>query len=226
MNRLPRRIAIVMAAALFCVGCNPLTGAFFLMFGVEDKTPAEFRIAGDGKKTSHVLVIASVIQESRAELLGLERQLAVAINRQLDADCKANKEKVQLIPAHKIEEFKTNNPSWRTMTATEIGRLFDVDYVVDVEVASLSLYERDSRKRLFRGRSQMTLTVVDVSKSADEGPAYQRRLSSEYPKARGPIPVDDEMTVERFRENFVQRIARDVSWQLTAHVTTAGMMED
>jgi hypothetical protein len=215
-----------MTAALFCIGCNPLTGAFFMMFGVDDKTPAEFRIAGDGKKTAHVLILTSMIQESRSELLGVERQLGAAINKQLEADCKLNKEKIKLVPVHKIEEFKNNNPSWRTMTATEIGRQFDVDYVVDVEVASLSLYEKDSRKRLYRGRGAITLAVIDVTKSADEGPAYQRRLSMEYPKARGPIPVDDEMTPDRFRELFIQRIARDVSWQLTSHVTTAGMMDD
>lgn len=226
MKSAPRRVAAAMAVALFCVGCNPLTGAFFMLFGVDDKTPAEFRIAGDGKKTSHVLVLTSIIQESRSELLGIERQLTVAINRQLENDCKANKEKIKLIPAHKVEEFKNNNPSWRTMTATEIGRQFDVDYVVDVEVAALTLYEKDSRKRLFRGRGAITLSVIDVTKSADEGPVYTRRLSSEYPRARGPIPADDDMSQERFRELFVQRIARDVSWQLTAHVTTAGLMED
>src|SRR5438132_1296986 len=80
--------------------------------------------------------------------------------------------------------------------------------------------------RLFRGRGALTLSVTDVSKAADEGPVLQRRMTVEYPKARGPIPVDDDMTEQGFREKFLQRIARDVSWQLTAHVTTADVMPD
>jgi hypothetical protein len=223
INRL-RAAAAILVVTLFSIGCNPLTGAYFLLFGVEDKIPPEFKIAKDSKKSTHVLVLTDLLAESHSDLLGVERQLGNAINRQLEADCKMNKEKIQLIPIHKIEEFKVNNPHWRTMT--EIGRQFEVDYVVEVEVANMSLYERDSRKRLFRGRSALRVQVIDVAKSCDEGPVHQRSLTVEYPKARGPIPVDDDMNVERFREVFVQRMAQEVSKQLTAHVSTASLMQD
>lgn len=216
----------LLVVALFSIGCNPLTGAYFLMFGVDDKTPAEFRIAGEGKTTKHVMVLTSMLSESRAELLGVERQLTSKLSRQLEMDCKANKEKIQIVPAHKVEEFKANNPTWKTMTMTEIGRLFDVDYVIDVEMADVSLFERDSRKTLFLGRSALTVRVIDVAKSCDEGPVHQKQLNVQYPKARGPIPVDDDMTVQRFRELFVQRIAQDVSGQLTAHVYKDTLMQD
>jgi hypothetical protein len=225
INRL-RITAAILLVSLFSIGCNPLTGAFFLLFGVEDKVAPEFKIAGNGKKTSHVLILTSMIAESHSDLLGVERQFATCIAKQLDADCKMNKEKVQITPVHKVEEFKANNPHWRTMTATEIGRQFEVDYVIEVEVSKMSLYEKGSERRLFRGRSAMRVQVVDVAKSCDEGPAHQRELNLEYPKARGPIPVDDDMNVQRFREVFVQRMAQEVSKQLTASISTASMMQD
>jgi len=221
-----RLTAAVMLAAMLGVGCNPLTGAYFMLFGVDDKIPPEFKLAKDDKHTVHVAILTSSIQESRAELLGIERQLGGNIAKALDIECKQNKEKVQVVPVHKIEEFKTNNPGWKTMPQNEIGRKFDADYLVDVEVAALTLYEKDSRKQLFRGRSAITLSVYDVTKPIDEGPAFQKRLSVEYPKAQGPIPVDDETTVEKFRDTFVQRIAQEVAWQLTSHISTAGLMQD
>src|SRR5438046_286919 len=93
-----RIAAVVLIATLFSVGCNPLTCAYFMLFGVDDKVPAEFRISPDPKKTSHVLILTSMIQESRSELLGIERQIAQAVAHQLDLDCKANKEKVKIVP--------------------------------------------------------------------------------------------------------------------------------
>lgn len=225
INKL-RMTAAILLVSLFSIGCNPLTGMYFLLFGVDDKIPPEFKIAKDSKKTTHVMVLTSTISETQAELLGVERQLSTVITRQLDADCKMNKEKVFVVPAHKVEEFKANNPHWRTMTPTEIGRQFEVDFVIEAEVASMSLYERDSKKRLFRGRSDMTIRVTDVAKSCDEGPVHQRQLNLEYPKAKGPIPVDDDMTVQRFRELFVQRMAQEVCGQLTAHISRNSYMQD
>lgn len=218
--------AVFVAFAFTASGCNPLTGAYFLLFGIDDKVPPEFKVGSSSKKTNHVMVLVTMIQESKADLLGVERQMATAICKQLEAECKANKEKIKIVPVFKVEEYKANNPGWRTTRATEIGRQFDVDFVIDVEVKNMTLYERDSRKALFHGRGAINLTVTDVAKSSDEGPVHQRQLICEYPKARGPIPADDEMSVERFREIFVQRIAQDVSWQLTAHVSTAGLMQD
>jgi hypothetical protein len=218
--------AVFVAFAFAASGCNPLTGAYFMLFGVDDKIAPEFKIGSSGKNPNHVLILVTMIQESKSDLLGVERQMATAICKQLEAECKANKEKIKIVPVYKVEEFKTNNPGWRTMRATEIGRQFDVDFVIDVEVKNMYLYEKDSRKSLFHGRGAINLTVTDVAKSADEGPVHQRQITVEYPKAKGPIPADDDMSVERFRELFVQKIAQDVSWQLTAHVSTADLLKD
>jgi hypothetical protein len=221
-----RLTAAVLFTLIAAIGCNPLTGAYFMLFGIDDKIPPEFKIGGDGKHVVRVAILVSSIQESRADLLGVERQLSAAMAKSLDMECKMNKERIQIVPVYKVEEFKTNNPGWRTMPLNEIAKKFDVDFLVDVEIKSLSLYEKDSRRQLFRGRSAVTLSVIDAAKSTDESQVYQKPMCVEYPKARGPLPVDDDMTVERFRDVFIQRIATDLAWQLTSHVSTAGMMED
>lgn len=219
--------AIALVALTFtATGCNPLTGAYFMLFGVEDKVPADFRVGSTGKNANHVMIIVTMIQDAKTDLLGIERQLETAICKQLEAECKANKEKIKIVPVYKVEEFKANNPGWHTTRVTEIGRQFDVDFVIDIEVKNMYLYEKDSRKTLFHGRGAINLTVTDVAKSSEEGPVHQRQLLVEYPKAKGPIPADDDMSVERFRELFVQKIAQDVSWQLTAHISTADLMRD
>ncbi|MFL5330897.1 MAG: hypothetical protein ACJ8C4_18530 [Gemmataceae bacterium] len=221
-----RFTAAILFTLIAAIGCNPLTSAYFMLMGVDDKVPPKFKIGGDGKHLVRVAILTSSIQESRAELLGVERQLASAMVKALEIQCAANKERIEIVPVYKVENFKTNNPGWRTMPLNEVARKFEVDYLIDVEFKSVSLYEKDSRRQLFRGRSAVTLSVIDASKSTDECQVYQEPMCIEYPKARGPLPVDDDMTVERFRDTFIQRIATDLAWQLTSHVSTAGMMED
>src|SRR5262249_49848839 len=97
INKL-RLTAAFLLVVLFSIGCNPLTGMYFLLVGVEDKVPPEFQLSKDTKKTTHVMILTSMISEPQAELLGVERQLATAIARQLDSDCKMNKERIEIIP--------------------------------------------------------------------------------------------------------------------------------
>ena len=50
-----------------------------MLFGVDDKIPPEFKVGSSGKKTNHVMVLVTMIQESKTDLLGVERQMATAI---------------------------------------------------------------------------------------------------------------------------------------------------
>ena len=36
---------------------------------------------------------------------------------------------------------------------------------------------------------------------------------------RGPIPVADDNNVDKFRDMFINRMATDICWKLTAHVS-------
>lgn len=212
--------------AVMGFGCNPLTLPYFVLFGIDDKVPPEFKLASNPKKPTHVLILTSVTTESQAELLGVERLLGNAVVKRLEADCTANKEKVVIVPVYKAEEFKANNPGWRTMPAHDIGKRFDVDYVVQIEVASMSLYDKGSRKTLFAGRAAMNVSVFDMAKLPNEGPVHEKRLTVEYPRTGRPVLVDEETNVEKFRQMFLQATAQKVSWQLTSHISTAEYMQD
>jgi len=212
-----RLIAGVLLLAVFGIGCNPLTSVYFLMVGVDPKFEAEFRLATPDKE-SRVLVLCYSAPDVRTDVVGIDRQLGTQFVRQLEERCKANKEKIWIVPAHKVEKFKNDNPSWKTMGAAEIGRQFDVDYVIDLEVVSLNLYEPLSHKSLYKGRCKIDLAVHDLHKP-NEGPVFKSSFSAEYPRTRGPIPVADDNNTDKFRDMFLNRIATDICWKFTAHLT-------
>src|SRR5947209_4785976 len=132
--------ALVLVAGL---GCNPLTVPFFLMFGVDDKVPAEFKLARDDREVT-VLVLAYTSPDVQTDQVGVDRQLALAFVRELEDRCKCNKEKVKFVPVHKVEKFRNDHPGWKSMGVAEIGRYFEADYVLDMEIQALSLYEPGS----------------------------------------------------------------------------------
>ena len=199
--------------AMLAVACNPLTGTFFLLFGIDPKEPAEFHLAAEGREI-RVLILAYSAMEARPELVGLDQQLGKLVAKKLDEGCKANGEKIRIVPPHKVEKFKDDHPGWRSMSATEIGRKFDADFIIDLEVVGMTLYEKDSHNRLFRGRSHVSVALLDLRK-VEEGPIYKKEYTNEYPKTR-LIPVEDS-NLEQFRDTFWNKMATDIAWLFTDH---------
>jgi hypothetical protein len=205
---------MVLAAGL---GCNPLTSVYFMMVGVENKAQPEFKLADEKNREVKVVILSCSTPDVQTDQVGVERQIGVEFARQLDVLCKANKEKVKVVPIHKVEKFKADNPSWKTMGPEEIGRRFDADYVIDVEVVSLSLYRPGSRKTLFEGACKLEVSAIDMHKPQD-GPVWHQPLSIPYPSSRGPIPVGDD-SPDSFRELFVRRIGTELTWKFTSHTS-------
>jgi hypothetical protein len=209
-----RGVALLLALAVG-FGCNPLTSMYFMMVGVENKVEPEFRLATADKEVT-VLILSYTAPDVQTDQVGVDRQLGTQIARQLQDRCQYNKEKVKIVPIHKVEKFKADHPGWKTMGPAEFGRQFEADYVVDLEVAALSLYEPGSHHTLYKGRCKIDLNVIDLHKTQD-GPVFKKSFSSEYPRTRGPIPVADDNNPEKFRDMFVNRIASDICWLFTSH---------
>jgi hypothetical protein len=211
-----RGVALVLVLAVG-LGCNPMTSLYFMMVGVENKVPPEFKLASPDKEVT-VLILAYTAPGVQTEQVGVGRLLGTEIAKRLHERCQLNRERVKIVPVHKVEKFKSDNPGWKTMGPQEIGQHFEADYVVDLEVVTLSLYEAGSHRTLYKGRCKIDINVFDMTKPQD-GKVFSKSFSTEYPRSRGPIPVADDNNTEKFRDLFVSRIANDISWLFTAHVS-------
>jgi hypothetical protein len=82
--------------------------------------------------------------------------------------------------------------------------------VIYLEFNSMTLYEPQSSGQLFRGRAQMTVSLVDV-RHPDDSP-QQKAFSTTYPsEARGPVPVDLDTNPMAFRQSFLQHVAKTLA---------------
>jgi hypothetical protein len=217
--------ALLLLTVVCTLGCNPLIFPFFL--GPESTIPAQLqKVASDDKSQQvKVVVLTYIGLETRPEFLRADRDLSNLIVKQLREGFKANGENVKVVTPSKVEEFKNNHPDWHNLELTEIGRRFDADYVIYLEVGRLGMYEPGSANLLYRGRAELTVNLVDVNRP-DETPET-KELNIQFPTDSGGMAVPaDEKSPQLFRAEFYKRIATQVAWQFTAHLTSEDYHQD
>lgn len=210
-------LAGLFLVAMSSSGCNLMALPFFLIPGMEPKHEAKCKLAAqDGDKEVKVLILSAAGLETRPEFLRVDRELSRLLYMQMEDGFKKNKEKVTIIPVSQVEKYKDDHPNWHSLSPEEIGKHFHADYVIDLEINTMTLYEAGSANTLFRGHAEISLDVVDVHKPS-EGPIYKEEYTIDFPRARGPIPASDG-SVPQFRQRFLSVIARELSWRFTAHL--------
>jgi hypothetical protein len=210
-----RRWFLAGLVAAACAGCDPATTAYFLL--PETKDPAELRrlASDDKKKDVKVAVLTHTELETRPELIQADRQLAEYLAKQLRERCAENKERVTVVPPRRVEDYKSAHPRWRG--PLEVGRELKVDYVIYLEINSMTLYEKGSSNLLYHGRAQISVSLVDVN-HPDENPD-QTELTAEYPsEARGgTLDASLDTNPMQFRAAFLGYVAKRLSWCFTGH---------
>jgi hypothetical protein len=227
MARTPRErrwlVIVLLAIVAAGFGCNPILAPFYLL-GVFNKPtfPPEYAFyekarTDKDKRNIKVLVLANRGPGVPTDFTGSEVLLGTMFAGKLTAGFAENKEKVTLVPISEVERFKQDNENWKAMDPRDIGKKFKADYVIDMELLSLSLYASKSHKQFYQGQIRVSLSVIDVEKP-DLDAGWRTEYTRQFP-ASGPQAIDSDMSQERFMQQFFVRVATDLSWKLTAHPT-------
>ncbi len=217
-------LAVLAAAAVLAAGCNPMEIGYFL-FGPEPRIEAALKkIASDDKNhTVKAVVLVSNDLNTSTDFFRADRELCARVVDKLRDQCAYNKEKVELVSPAKVEEFKNKHPDWRTIPLDEVGSHFNADYVIDLEINKLSLYEYGSSNTIYRGRAEVSITLFDVN-HPDDG-AMTQEFSWVYPgdSSQG-VPIDDKPKAV-FLAEFYKSVATQIAWHFTSHPTMDGFRE-
>jgi len=223
MSTFWRRFLLVLGLLGLAGGCNPLMAPFFI-FSPEPTFPAEFHplVAKDKSQEVRVAILTYMGMETNPELQHADRELTLLLAGKLQELCANNGEKVTVINPLKVEEYKNSHPDWNQqhVELETVGRDLRADYVIYVEINSLSLYQPGTARQFYQGKANLTLSLVNTHKP-DDFSAPPRELPFSYPTESrgGNIPVDEDMPPHVFRRNFFEFMARKLAWQFTAHPT-------
>jgi hypothetical protein len=203
-------LALLVGAAVAASGCDPKTVAYFLMPEAREEALIKHLASADPKKEPRVAILTyGSALETRAEFIQADRQLAEKLADELKARASADDEKLFVLPQRKVEAFKSSHPNWPQMDLYQVGRALAVDYVIYLEIDSLSLYEKNSLNQTLRGRAEIRVSLAETNKP-DESQG-QTLLTSTYPSdARGGVPISDTNR-EVFRRDFLGYVAKELS---------------
>jgi hypothetical protein len=210
-------LALAALALVGSSGCDLQTMAYFLMPEAREPARILHLASKDPKKVPHVVILTYHSGlEARAEFIHADRQLAELLAQQLKALASGYEEKLEIVPQRKVEDYKNSHPNWKDMGLRQIGRAFAADYVIYLEINSLSLYEKNSYHELLRGRADITVSLADV-KDPDDG-LRQETFNCLYPSdARGPITVGFDAHPAQFRLAFLKDVARQLAWYFSSY---------
>jgi hypothetical protein len=217
MTLSPRRQQLLGATFLMLAltaGCNPLMLPFF-MGDLDPKAQPPCKLATDDKhREVRVLILSYCALETRQELLGADRDLCAFLAQKMTESAQANKENLKVISSAKVQRYKDEHPNWQAMGADEIGKYFHADYVIELEVTALGLFQPRTYNQVMRGNAEISVRVHDMRKPGEE-PKYTNEYSCEFPKSH-EVPISD-MSPAKFRLMFLTKVASELSWFFTAH---------
>jgi hypothetical protein len=212
-------------AAVVAIGCNPITLPFVLL-RTEAKIPAQYPLRPkegpkrDKDEEIKVLVLAGMAPGSvTVEFAGAEREVAAAVAKKLPEVGKANKEAFTVIPPHQLDTFKMQNPNWRSMRAGAIGKKLGADYVIELSVSGLQMYQPGTVNSIYEGQAQVAVEVSDTAETTGE-PKHRYVHSFRHP---GFPRAVDSMPPAQFRLEFIDKLAQEIVFRHVDHKAAEGI---
>jgi hypothetical protein len=208
-----RLAGLLALAAALATGCNLPSLIYFLSPHGDPRDPPTLMALepADKEKEPRVVILAYSGIETRPEFITADRDLTTLLTQELQQYFKENQKRLKIVPAAKVQDYKSNHPDWQTDLA-QVGKHFGADYVIFLEIGSLGMYETGND--FYHGRAEIEVSVLNMRKM-DESP-NPVPLSCDYPRPNEPSPVSD-MPPRVFYMQFMKYVAQRVSWCFLPH---------
>ncbi|HEV3203382.1 MAG TPA: hypothetical protein VGY77_03315, partial [Gemmataceae bacterium] len=186
-----RLAGLLFLGACLTTGCSLPSLAYFVMTGFQEpKEEARgLNLAPSDGKESKVVIVAYAGSTTSTDFVDFGRELGGRLMQQLQEHCKENKDKITFVSHGKVQDYLNKHSNWY-LDPREVGKHFEADKVVFLEIQGISLYEKGSANQLYRGRATINIKLFDL-RNPDDFPK-EKMFNCEYPSTKGPIPVDDK----------------------------------
>jgi len=212
LKKWAKRSVWLALAAVLTIGCNPLqTVAFFLH--KDDKLPAKYPLRPkDGPKKDKddeivVLVLCDRGSGVPQEFSMVHNELAGMLGKRITEFAKDNKEKFTVVSAADVAKYKQGNPNWKSQHPSEIGKKFNADYVLDVTLSNIGVYQAGSAREIYEGRSEV---YVDVYETALGKAEPKDKYVHQFLCPKTGMIAASNLPLSRFKQMFVEQLAQEI----------------
>lgn len=202
-RRLVTGMTLLAAIGLLLPGCSQFVLLGLLLGGpptVEPDFDAETGLSLKGKDIT-VAVVCYAPTELKWNFPKIDAEVSSAVAWRL-ADNGIN----VILPDY-IRAWVDEHPDWER--ADEIGRAFEVDYVIELELASFTLYEENSTT-LFRGRTEAYVNVYEMDESGEGERIFSKEIDFAFP-TRVPRSTYDQTPIS-FKREYLSRLSEKIGF--------------
>jgi len=206
-----RRFNWLLVLCLSCIGfsgCSHFVLLSYIIHGPPTIEP-DFD-AETGKSMSSpgktVAVVCFAPKELQWKFPQIDDQIATAVAYRLGQN------HIKMIHPDYVKAWTDANPGWEK--ASEIGKAFGSDYVIEIELAEFTLHEGSSTT-LYRGKSEAYVHVVEMEKvdgkyTGEGERIFTKELDFEFP-TRSPRPSTDQ-TLSSFQAEYLSRLSERIGF--------------
>jgi hypothetical protein len=130
-----------------------------------------------------------------------------------------DKKKIRAISTTQVDKFKTANPNWKAMNPSDIGQKLGADFVLDVEMSKMRLYQPNTgQEKIYEGRADIAVTIYEVGV---EGGVRDYPITFSYPKG---MPRDASvMSESEFKKEYIAHLAVEIAEHHIDHKPANGL---
>jgi hypothetical protein len=214
--------------AVLSFGCSPLTMIAFLMHK-DEKLPARCPLppkvdetTGKKQEEVKVAVFCGFAQSPPLDFASADRELAAQFVKRFPEVLKesGSKEKITFVPPADVDKFKATNPNWRAMHPSAWGKKLGADYVIELTLSGMQLYQPGSRNEIYDGRAEVT---VDVYDAALPGAAPKHNTIHGYSYPKGMARDAGVMPATRFKQMYLENLAVELILLHIEHKPSEGI---
>lgn len=194
-------LSVCLAMLLFG-GCQQFVILSYLIGGPPSIEPDFDKETGESikGKDKTVAVVCFAPRELLAEFPGIDKELAAHVSYQLA------EHKIAIVKPDYVRAWVESHPKWEL--AEEIGREFKADYVIEIEIATFSLFEGTSTT-LYRGRTEADISVTKMEEGSGDR-IFSKELDFHYP-IRVPRHSSEQSLVA-FKRDYISRLSEKIGW--------------
>jgi hypothetical protein len=219
--RWARRVIWGTLAVLLAVGCNPITTAGFL-FHRDAKEPAVAPLKIEKKDEVVVALFVSQGSGQTYEFADAPGALASEMAKKLPEIAKENKQKIAVVASKDVNRFKMQNPNWKLMHPSEWGKKLGADFVLDIHLDKMRLYQPGMLNALYEGRAEVAVDTYEVSAGAGD-PKFSYVHPFAFPKTGYRDASDSPQGM--FKKQFIETLAVELCSKHIDHKMGNGIAE-
>lgn len=214
MNRRRTKWAfLIVGVALASMGCSAST-LMWMFQGDGTVQPITPLPAKKGKDVVTVAILSNADPSLGMDpaFAGAERELTTIIGRRMTEGTVKEDHPIRIVEAGKIEKLRAKaGGGWQNPAA--IGKQVGADYVIDLTLKSMSIYQPEYGREFYQGRANMQVVVYDTEKP-DE--VYQDYIHNEM------IPQQSTAAVSpaHYRKKLIEQMGQSIAYRHIPHVST------